>query len=380
MRTVGIYRSVYPWPSETFITQQALHLRRYAPTFLVRRKMGETRFPTLAISDRDPRRFKQILHTLTRSPRLFGDIDCGPFDLLHAHFAVDAVYAMPLAMRLGVPFVVSVHGYEITSHRIPSWRKGSLRKFQFVQYLLHERQLKARAAGFIAVSQYIKRRLLERGYPEGKIHVHYIGIDTDKFVPVPSARKKDERYILCVGRHTEKKGLDTLVRAWASIARRHPSVTLVQIGTGHLTEQLIGLARELGVDGQTRFVGGKPHDEVVRLMQGAELFCLPSRTADSGDAEGLGIVFNEASACGVPVVATRHGGIPEAVVDGETGLLAPEGDARKLGEALDAVLADRALGEKFGRNGREYVCEHFDIRKQGPKLETIYDEAVAKKS
>lgn len=375
MKAVGIYRSVYPWPSETFITQQALHLRRYAPTFLVRTKTGDTTFPTVAINDRDPRKLKQILHTLTRSPRLFGELSNRQYDLLHAHFAVDAVYALPLAVRLNLPLLVSVHGYEITSRRTPSWGKGSQRKFQFVQYLVHERQLKRQASGFIAVSEYIKCRLLERGYPEEKIHVHYIGVDTEKFIP--SSSLKAERYVLCVGRHTEKKGLDTLLRAWAQIAQRHPSVTLVQVGTGHLTEQLRDLARQLGIESQVRFLGAQPHQAVLGLMQGAEVFCLPSRTAASGDCEGLGIVFNEASACAVPIVATRHGGIPEAVLDGGTGLLAPEGDAMGLAQALDAVLSDRALGEQLGRRGREYVCERFDVRKQGEKLEEIYDRVAA---
>lgn len=375
MKTVGIYRSKYPWPSEPFITQQAAHLRKYAPTFLVRTKTEETVFPTIAISDRDPRRLKQILHTLTRSPRLFPDLSGVRYDLLHAHFAVDGVYAMPLAMRLNAPLLVTVHGYEITSHRIPSWAKGSQRKFQFVQYLIHERRLKEQASRFIAVSHYIKRRLLEQGYPEEKIHVHYIGVDTEEFTP-DTPNPRGERYVLCVGRHTEKKGIDTLLQAWAGIAKRHPSVTLVQIGAGPITEQLLELARQLGLEQRIRFLGAQPRHEVLRLMRQAEVFCLPSRTAASGDCEGLGIVFNEASACAIPNVATRHGGIPEAVLDGETGLLVPEGDSAALGAALDTVLSDRALGERFGRRGREYVCEQFDARKQGVKLEEIYD-AVA---
>lgn len=376
MKTVGIYRSNYPWPSEPFITQQAAHFRKYAPTFLVRTRTEETAFPTIAISDKDPRRFKQILHTLTRSPRLFPDLTGVRYDLLHAHFAVDGVYAMPLALRLNVPLVVTVHGYEITSHRRPSWAKGSQRKFQFVQYLLHERHLKEQTSTFIAISEYIKGRLLERGYPDEKVRVHYIGVNLEEFTPAPSL-PNGERYVLCVGRHTEKKGIDTLLRAWAEIAGRHPSVTLVQVGAGPLTVELTELAHRLGIERRLRFLGVQPRREVLRLMQQAEVFCLPSRAAVSGDCEGLGIVFNEASACAVPVVATRHGGIPEAVLHGETGLLVPEGDSKALGEALDHVLSDGALREQFGRRGREYVCERFDARKQGAKLEDIYDSVTS---
>ena len=216
--------------------------------------------------------------------------------------------------------------------------------------------------------------MLERGYPEQKIRVNYYGIDTELFTP--SSEPKTERFILCVGRHTEKKGLDVLLTAWAQIADRHPDVTLVQVGAGPLTDQLAELTRTLGIERRVRFLGVQTRDDVLKLMQQAEVFCLPSRTAPSGDEEGLGVVFNEASACGVPCVATRHGGIPEVVVDGQNGLLVPENDAPALARALDTVLGDRALGERLGARGREFVCEDFDVRVQSVKLEQIYD-AVA---
>lgn len=113
-------------------------------------------------------------------------------------------------------------------------------------------------------------------------------------------------------------------------------------------------------------------------MQQAEAFVLPSQTAADGDSEALGIVFNEASACCVPVVSTWHGGIPEAVLHGETGLLCQERDDTALAEHIDLLLRDRALALRLGRRGREYVCEMFDIRKQTPKLEALYDEVMTR--
>ena len=115
-------------------------------------------------------------------------------------------------------------------------------------------------------------------------------------------------------------------------------------------------------------------------MQQAEVFVLPSQTAEDGDSEALGIVFNEASACCVPVVSTWHGGIPEAVLHGETGLLCQERDDTALAEHIDLLLRDRALALRLGRRGREYVCEMFDIRKQTPKLEALYDEVMTRGS
>ncbi len=140
-----------------------------------------------------------------------------------------------------------------------------------------------------------------------------------------------------------------------------------------MTAGLNALATALGINNCVRFLGAQPHETVLNLMRGAEIFALPSQTAKNGDSEALGIVFNEASACGVPIVSTWHGGIPEAVLDGETGFLVPERDDAALAEKLDTLLSDRALGEKMGQRGREFVCEVFDIRKQTVKLEGIYD-------
>jgi colanic acid/amylovoran biosynthesis glycosyltransferase len=133
------------------------------------------------------------------------------------------------------------------------------------------------------------------------------------------------------------------------------------------------LANTLGIAERVHFLGARSSDEVRQLMQHCALFVLPSQTAENGDSEALGIVFNEASACGIPVVSTRHGGIPEAVLHGETGLLVDERDDRALAEAMDQILGDPELGNKLGNRGREYVCDVFDLSKQTAKLEDIYE-------
>ena len=163
------------------------------------------------------------------------------------------------------------------------------------------------------------------------------------------------------------------MRAFARIAVKHPSVWLIQVGRGELTAELQKLTKQLGIDNRVRFLGAQPHETVLQLMQQAEIFALPSQIAKSGECEGLPIVILEASACGVPVVSTYHSGIPEAVIDGETGFLVSEKDEKSLAEKLDILLSDRALGKKMGQQGRELINERFDIRKQTAKLEAIYD-------
>jgi glycosyltransferase involved in cell wall biosynthesis len=278
---------------------------------------------------------------------------------------------MGLARKLRVPLIVTFHGGDCTVTRLSLWSSGKMYNYHF---LLGEERLKKEAAMFLAVSGFVHRQLLDRGYPEGKVRTHYIGVDTEKFAP--AKRLKDTPYILCVGRHVPKKGIDVLLKAFARIAGKYPPLTLLQVGAGPLTGTLAALARALGIAGRVRFLGAQSHEKIVKLMQGALVFALPSQEPASGDREALGIVFNEASACGIPVVATRHGGIPEAVLDGETGFLVEEKDVVALADMLDALVSDTALAQRLGRRGREYTRETFDLCTQTRVLEQIYDEVA----
>lgn len=373
MKSIGIYLRTFPRISEAFTTEQARHLRQYEPTFVTNTLLQETSLPHVALSQYDRFKLKQIAYLLTRDPNLFSSSwsTLGKLSLIHAHFGPNGVYALPLAQKLKIPLLVTFHGYDITLNRQEIWRTG---KLLYYQLIFHELELQQKAAGFIAVSQFIRQKLIERGYPPEKIMLHYIGVDPVKFAP--SDRAADERYVLCVGRHTEKKGIDTLLRAFARVAAKHPDVMLLQVGQGKLTLKLQALARQLGIDRRVRFLGAQPHQKVMQLMQQAEIFALPSQVARSGECEGLPIVILEASACGVPVVATYHSGIPEGTIDGETGFLVAERDDRSLAEKLDILLGDRALGKQMGRQGRALVEEKFDIRQQSAKLEAIYDSLI----
>ena len=307
---------------------------------------------------------------LTRAPQLLPNLEqLRDLSLIHAHFGPEGVYAMAISEHLNIPFCVTFHGYDITLNR----RQFHYQRPLYYQLLRYEKQLQEKAAAFIAVSGFIRQQLLAAGYPEHKIIQHYIGVDVDKFCP--GSREPNERYILCVGRHTEKKGIDILLRAFAQITAQHPDVLLVQVGQGELTNRLKALTQTLGLEEKVRFLGAQPHGHVLELIQEAEIFALPSHTASDGNCEALGIVFNEASACGIPVVSTRHGGIPEAIVDGQTGFLVPEQNISELAKKLHLLLSNRPLGEKMGRSGRELVCQSFNIHKQATILEQIYDQS-----
>jgi colanic acid/amylovoran biosynthesis glycosyltransferase len=176
-----------------------------------------------------------------------------------------------------------------------------------------------------------------------------------------------------VGRFVEKKGADDLLAALAALGPGRPSA--VFIGAGPLLASMQAYARELRVD--ATFLGTQTPAEVREALLSSRLLAAPSRIARDGDTEGLPTTIMEAAALGLPVVATHHSGIPEAVADGETGLLCPEADRTALAANLARLLADEDLRARLGRQARALMVSRFDLAAQTARLEEIYDEVAA---
>lgn len=201
MKKVGMYRRDFPRLSETFIREQAEKLEKYEPIFLLCTLLKEIEFNNISISDSDFLKAKQLHHLITASPNSFLNREkLNELSLIHAHFGPDSIYAMRLSDKLNIPFIVTFYGYDATVSRKDMWLSGNP---SFYQFLLNEEELKQKASVFIAFSSFLQKKLLERGYPKEKIVLLNSGIDTQKFSP--KTQPSDERYILSVGRHTEKK-------------------------------------------------------------------------------------------------------------------------------------------------------------------------------
>jgi len=277
---------------------------------------------------------------------------------------------MELAARLDVPLVTTFHGFDAT---LKPAELVKSRRATWIQYLRKRADLCRRGALFIGVSKFVVARLEELGVPVDRTQLHYIGVDTNAFDAQAKDEDQEQRLVvLHVARLVEKKGTAYLLEAFAKIAAQHPRAELVVIGTGPLAGGLEQRAARLGLGARVRWLGAQPHAAVREWLRRAAVLCLPSCTAANGDSEGLGLVLLEAAASGVPVVATRHGGIPEAVEDGSTGYLVPERDAAALGAALDALLAGDSLRARMGREARQLVRERFDLRRQTDRLEQLY--------
>ena len=416
-KTIIIYRDELLSYSETFIPAQAESLTNYQAIYTGTQrtqKLNPLISPEKIITLSD---FANFLFW-KKNLRLFGIINdrwitalkkrspC----LIHCHFGTDGFWAAKLAKKLKIPLIVTFHGYDITKQLLvlDSFEnyesKQNTRFFQeiintwndFLARLIYElplnnsqipnwlmpnyitskqRQIELvfkEADCIIAVSQFIRSKLIENGCPPEKIKVHYIGVDVDKFQPDPNIKR--EPIVLFVGRLVEKKGCEYLIRAMAQIQKIKPDVKLVIIGDGDLRPTLEKLAADLLIN--YIFLGVQTPEQVKAWMNKASIFSVPSVIARSGDAEAFGIVFAEAQAMSLPVVSFASGGIPEAVIHEQTGFLAPEKDVENIAKYIINLLQDEQLRENFAIAGRNLIVTKFNLKQQTLKLEKIYDEIL----
>ncbi|MDO7786850.1 glycosyltransferase [Desulforamulus aquiferis] len=345
-------------------------MQKYDPVFVGRSVLGKAPEGAKVISLVGAGSYQIYKNVVFRNAKYFERL-IKPLKpaLIHAHFGVEGVYALELAKSLNTPLVTTFHGFDATITNKALLTSG---KPSWVNYLIHRRKLAKEGQMFVCVSNYIRDRVLEMGFPEERTITHYIGIDTETIKPIKEITHV--KIILHVARLVEKKGTEYLIKAFSKISTAKKNYQLVIIGEGPLRDELQSLACSLRINDRINFLGVQNHSEVIKWMGRASLFCLPSIVASSGDSEGLGMVFLEAAAMAVPAVATYHGGIPEVVKDGETGYLVKEKDINSLAECLRNLLENDGLCDRMGQAARKLVEREFNIRNQTAMLEELYKE------
>ena len=258
----------------------------------------------------------------------------------------------PVLRRAGAARIVaSTHGHEVGWSMLPVARQAL-------------RQIGNDTDVVTYVSRYTRGRFASAFGARASLEHLPPGVDAEVFRPDPGARAElraryglgDRPTILCLSRLVPRKGQDVLIEALPSIRKRIDGATLVIVGGGPYGETLHKLAKRAGVAEHVIFTGGVPADELAAHHTIADVFAMPCRTRGAGlDVEGLGIVFLEASATGVPVVAGQSGGAPETVVEGKTGHVVDGRSAAPVAAAIVKVLADRDRAAEMGSAGREWV-------------------------
>ncbi|MYU05011.1 glycosyltransferase [Streptomyces sp. SID8366] len=264
--------------------------------------------------------------------------------------------AMAPALRRGgiQRMVATTHGHEIWWARTPGAR----------QVL---RSIGDHVDAVTYLGEYTRRRIAPALGPRAELARLVPGVDTAAFLPEPGRARQirerhgivDRKIVLCVSRLVRRKGQDMLIRAMPRIRQAVPEAVLVIVGRGPDEHRLRRLAR-LHADGHVVFAGGLDHASTAAYYSAADVFAMPCRTRKAGlEAEGLGIVFLEAAASGLPVVAGDSGGAPDAVVDGVTGTVVDGTDEGAVARAVTGILRDPDKAAAMGESGRAWVASQW---------------------
>jgi len=359
------------------IYRQITALRAWQPLVLTQKRENEGRFPFEPVIrlrrpwTRELRRFWQ--KGILKRPLLISGKEARALDkhlretradLLHVYFGHIGVHLLPYLKRARLPVVVSFHGADAGI---------DLTKSSHLKPLRHVFEL---ATLILPRSEAIAANLMELGCPSEKLRLHRTGIPLDRFPFAQRYLPADGQWRLFQAcRLIPKKGIETTLRAFARFQRQYPGARLTVAGEGPLEETLRELAQDLGVASQVSFPGFVSQAKLRDLLYQSHFFLHPSVTGPDGDREGVPNAVLEAMATGLPVAATVHGGIPEAVTHGQTGLLVPEHDDEALAGALLTLAADPDQFAAMSVNAGQSVVSSWEIHAQTRVLESLYDEA-----
>ena len=371
---VASYCATFLKPEMLHIYRQITSLRRVRPVVIAQKLENQEDFPFHDIHIiRKPtfhflRRiwFKQIADrpwhiSLAEVRAIERALTENNAQLLHVYFGHIAVLLRPLIRQWQKPSVVSFHGADVlVDMQKPAYRRATKEMLSLVRRVLVR-------------SDSLRQAVIDLGCAPEKIEIQRTGIPLTEFLfrerSIPGNR---QWRLLQAGRLIEKKGLKTTLRAFAKFGKEFPGARLTIAGEGPQLKELQALARELQIDGVVDFAGFVSQEELRELFNEAHIFLHPSETGRDGNQEGVPNSMLEAMASGLPVFATWHGGIPEAVENNISGILVNERDYRALADGLIETAKSPARLRAMGRMASENVAKKFSQAEQTRWLEEIY--------
>ncbi|WP_458352126.1 glycosyltransferase [Peribacillus frigoritolerans] len=281
---------------------------------------------------------------------------------IHAHHGSHGQEILPVCEKYNIPLIVSIRG-----------RDGSDRPEIFEKNAKRYSALNKHGAHFYPVCQYLAEGLRRLGIPAKNMHVLYGGIELDLFPfssrTLPTA---GEIRVLSVGRLVDKKGFITLIKAFKRIYTQYPNARLHIIGAGEDEKRIKSTIAEYNLKDVVILRGAMHSKQVSDELKKAHIFCLASQTAKNGDIEGIPNALKEAMASGLPVVSTRHAGIPELIEHQRTGYLAPEKNDMELAKGIQFFMENPDIWTDYTERARKVIEEKFDVNKQIIEQQRLY--------
>lgn len=318
--------------------------------------------PISYCADRILSRFLDSYDGRLREKPLFRFLERSEVDAVLAEYGPTGVAVMQACHDVGVPLIVHFHGADAYADVV------------LQGYGRYYPELFDKAAAIIVVSRDMERQLLDLGAPREKLHYNPYGVDITLFNEADPGSALP--LFVAVGRFVDKKAPQVTLLAFSRLVENVPEARLIMIGEGPLLESCKQLSHELEIAEAVEFYGSRPHAEVARTMQKARSFVQHSVRPSNGDSEGTPVAVLEAGASGLPVVATRHGGILDVVIDGQTGLLVDEGDALGMAQAMIQIAKNTVLAARLGRAARERIGNEFTMEKSINNLWSIIENVI----
>jgi colanic acid/amylovoran biosynthesis glycosyltransferase len=290
--------------------------------------------------------------------KLFSNyLDKQKIDVVFANYGPMGSSLMDACERSSIKLFVQFLGFDATEYKI-------LEQYGEAYKILFEK-----ASGIIVVSNDMKKQLVKLGANGNKIMVNSCGVEIDKFkAEIP---KNVPPIFISVARFTAKKGPNYTIKAFAKVVEKIPNAKLIMVGDGGLLEKAKELAGDLKIENRIEFLGKKSPAEIVALQNEARVFVQHSMIAESGDSEGTPVAILEASASGLPIISTFHGGIKDAVIHEKTGYLVNEGDWETMANFMIELANDANKANEMGLAGRKHIEENYEMINQIQKLKVL---------
>ncbi|MDY6838801.1 MAG: glycosyltransferase [Thermodesulfobacteriota bacterium] len=382
--TVAHFVHSYLFPTGSWIYTQLINMKRYRPVVLTSTLENQDQFPFKNVycyrqAFKGTRiaqvACRKVYETITQKRKRYftGVIRGERARLLHAHFGTEGYYNLALQRTTHLPLVTTFYGLDVSKlpSTKPKWRERYRALFEV-------------GVLFLAEGPFMAEAIVDLGCPAEKVRVQHLGVDVQRIRFVPRFQQDGQPVrILMACSFREKKGIRFGIEAFAKAVRKHPNMELRIIGGANtsgetrLMERCKKIALKEGAGEKVRFLGYISYSDYLKEITCAHIFLAPSVRARDGDTEGgAPVSVIEASAAGMPVIASRHCDIPNVIIDDEAGILVPERNVDALTEAILSLACAPECWAALGEAGRKRVVKEFDVVRQVARLESLYDEAL----